>query len=735
MPRADPRRALRGRPVPSVAESQARHRALLGALPDGVLLQDADGTVLLANARAGVLLDLTPGDLPDDVLIPDGVVPSVIPAPRRMPSGPPARGRSGAGERPLDRLSLTAAALLRDGRAHGETTIAVPRADRIDLVRARTTALFGDDGQARAVVSTLTEIADAPEPEPPVDDLFHRAMRHSPIGVAITSLNGRFLRVNLALCRMLGYRADELRERTLFQLLHPAELEETSLRIGDLIHGDVSVVALERRYRGRGGMSLRGRLTVSLVRDDRRGPAGPQQFVVQLQDSSRLHRAQDLVTHMTLHDSLTGLANRTLALERIRTALDRERADGHQVAVLHCDVDRFQVINDSAGQESGDGVLVEIGRRIARALPAGDTAARLGGDEFAVVCAEVANEAEATRRAEHLQRAVGLPLVLAERTVGERTVHPRLSIGIAISAASEDDPVDLLRDAEIASRRAKALGRDRWNVADDGLRRRARERMDVEHSLRAGIAAGELELHFQPIVDVGSREVVGREALVRWNHPERGQLSPMLFLPVAEESGLIVEIGTWVMREAARTAAASPDTPGYVAVNVSPNQVARHGSGGLAEGVERALAETGLPAGRLVIELTESVMLSSSPEARREIEHLDGLGVRIVVDDFGTGFSALSYLRDLPVSGIKVDRSFTAGLGTDRQCERIVEALTHLAHGLGVDVVVEGVETESQREILASIGAEHAQGYLFGRPSPRFDLTSVATSVATVSSS
>jgi diguanylate cyclase (GGDEF)-like protein len=382
--------------------------------------------------------------------------------------------------------------------------------------------------------------------------------------------------------------------------------------------------------------------------------------------------------------------------------------------VLQCDVDHFKVINDSAGHDLGDAVLIEIGRRVSRALRGGDTAGRLGGDEFIVVCDEVTTEREAVVVAERLQHSVSTPL-----KVGDRTLTPTVSIGIAVSSSPDADPLALLRDADIATYRAKDRGRNRWDLVDGGLRQRAMDRLDIEHALRAGITAGELELHFQPIVDVSTRAVVGREALVRWNHPDRGQLAPMLFLPVAEESGLIVEIGAWVLAEAARAAAAAPHSVGYVAINVSPNQVTRPG---LADAVEKALDEAGLPAKRLVIELTESVMLSTAPSARREIEYLDGLGVRIVVDDFGTGFSALSYLRDLPISGIKVDRSFTAGLGTDPQCERIVEALTGLAHGLDVDVIVEGVETEHQREMLASMGAEHAQGYLFGRPSPKFDL-------------
>jgi diguanylate cyclase (GGDEF)-like protein len=457
-------------------------------------------------------------------------------------------------------------------------------------------------------------------------------------------------------------------------------------------------------------MVLWGTLAVTLVRDE----AGrPLHHIVQVEDVSEVRKANDLVTHMTLHDPLTGLPNRTLVLDRIDKALARGRRAGRRVAVLLCDLDHFQVINDPAGHESGDSALVEIARRVQRALRGGDTAGRLAGDEFVVVCEDVADEREAIVVAERLAGAIGAPL-----QVGDRTLAPTASIGIAVSSSPDVDPMTLLRDAGIASVRAKDSGRNRWDVVDVAMRRRATERLDIEHALRKALAGGDLRLHFQPIVDLTSRVAVGHEALLRWEHPERGMLLPGHFLHVAEESGLIADIGRWVLGEAARAAAASASPEGYVAINVSPHQVTRPG---LSETVEKALTDAGLPPERLVVELTESVMLSSAPGAREEITRLDDLGVRIVVDDFGTGFSALSYLRDLPVSGIKVDRSFTAGLGHDEQSERIVEALTGLGRGLGVDVIVEGVETEEQHGVLAAIGAEHAQGYLFGRPGPDFD--------------
>jgi len=700
MQRAEPRRARRGTADPSVAESEARHRALLAALPDGVVLTDGDGNVLTANPAARELLGI--GDERRTFGGPEEERPdSPVPTPRRS-----------AGQRPDD-VAAPVRAAVRTGTV--QRTAAVPHETdgRRSWLSVTAVPLLGDDGRARAVVSSIVDVTEDRERTLAArrgEEQFRLTMLHSPIGFGVTALGGRFLRVNRRLCRMLGYRSDELQQRTLYDVIHPDDVESTSVAVGELMRGENESVEVERRFLGHGGMMLWGTLAVTLVRDD---TGRPLHHIVQVEDVSEVRKANDLVTHMTLHDPLTGLPNRTLVLDRIAKALARGRRAGRRVAVLMCDLDHFRVINDHAGHEQGDVVLVEVARRIQRALRGGDTAGRLGGDEFVVVCEDVADEREAIVVAERLAVAIGAPL-----PVGDRTLAPTASIGIAVSSSPDVDPTTLLRDADIASVRAKDTGRNRWDVVDVAMRRRATERLDIEHALRKALLGGDLRLHFQPIVDLTSRAAVGHEALLRWEHPERGMLLPGAFLHVAEESGLIADIGRWVLGEAARAAAASASRDGYVAINVSPHQVTRPG---LADTVEKALTDAGLPPERLVVELTESVMLSTAPGAREEITRLDDLGVRIVVDDFGTGFSALSYLRDLPVSGIKVDRTFTAGLGRDEQSERILEALTGLGRGLGVDVVVEGVETEEQRGALVSIGAEHAQGYLFGRPVPDFD--------------
>ena len=605
--------------------------------------------------------------------------------------------------------AVTVGVVVQDGR--GTTVVMNPRAD--DLLRADAAAVevtvtsvpAKAPGGEDLLVSTVVDATDASA----LGRARHRfaaTMDSSPVAMAVLDTSGRVTESNRALGRMLGRTPAELAGSTLADLSHPEDVDTDATLLARTLAGERPSYALEKRFVRRGGESVWGRLTVTAVTDD---DGALVELVAQVVDVTEIRLAEEMLTHQALHDPLTKLPNRTLGLDRIQQALDRTRRSRRRVAVLVCDLDRFDVVNDSIGPEHGDEILVEIAGRVTGVLRATDTAARMAGDEFVVVCEDVLDEREAVLVADRIAAAVREPI-----EVGGRTVVLSMSIGIALSSAPSGDATALLRDAGTALHRAKENGRGGWDVVDDDLRRKAVDRLDIEHALRAGIAHGDLRLHFQPIVDLRTGATVGREALVRWQHPTRGLLGPAWFLPVAEETGLIEDVGRWVLARAAEVAARTPEQ-GYVAVNVSPSQVMR---AGLLADVEAILDLTGLEPGRLVIELTESVMLGAAPAGRKELHRLDDLGVRLVVDDFGTGFSALSYLRDLPVSGIKVDRSFTAGLGHDPQCERIVEALTGLAHGLGVDLVAEGVETTEQRDLLEQAGCRHAQGYLFGRPVP-----------------
>lgn len=641
--------------------------AVLEAVTVGVVVQHRDGTPLLANGAARTMLD-------------------------EHGEGILAGTTTGPG---------------------GAQAVTLPGARR--LLATTMPMTFGGD-QVNAYVTTLRDEA-APEIDADVERRLTRALvvserrlratvEHSPVGTAVLTPDGAFVQANATMCRLLGRNGTQMHGLTLADVTHREDVDREAALLARLVRGETESYGIEKRLVRPGGDCLWARVTVSAVRDD---DGSAEHLVVQALDVTETRLAVEMLTHASLHDPLTGLPNRTLCLDRIQRALDRRRPAGGHLAVLAIDLDRFKVVNDSIGPVHGDSVLLEVARRLTEVLRTGDTAARPSGDEFVVVCDDVRNAGEAVVVADRILAALRVPVV-----VDGRVVVPTATIGIALSTERDRDAMGLLRDAGAALHRAKENGPDSWALVDEEVRRRAVDRFDIEDQLRSGMVRGELRLHLQPIVDVATARVVGREALVRWQHPERGLLGPAWFLPVAEESGLIDDLGRWVLAEAARIARATPEL-GYVAVNVSPSQVRRPG---LSKDVETVLRRTGLEPGNLVIELTESVMLGAATEGRRQLEELDGIGVRLVVDDFGTGFSALSHLRDLPVSGIKVDRSFTAGLGRDPQCDRIVEALTGLAQGLGVDIVAEGVETEEQRAVLAGIGCEHAQGYLFGRPEP-----------------
>jgi diguanylate cyclase (GGDEF)-like protein/PAS domain S-box-containing protein len=671
--------------VSTVPSGQEVLDAVLDAVTVGVVVQHRDGTPLLANSAARTLLE----GLPPTVL-PAAAAEATRAAATADPNTPPT----------VREFALPSSDPTAPARRLLATT--VPLTLGAERVTALVTTVRDSGGERREVDAErrLTRALTVAERR------LRATVEHSPVGTAVLTPDGRFVQANATMCRLLGRTGAQMHGLTLADVTHRDDVEREAQSLARLVRAEIETYDVDKRLVRPGGDCLWARVTVSAVRDD---DGVTQHLVVQALDVTETRLAVEMLTHASLHDPLTGLPNRTLCLDRIQRALDRRRPVGSHLAVLAIDLDRFKVVNDSIGPVHGDAVLLEVARRLQEVLRASDTAGRPSGDEFVVVCDDIESAGEAAVIAERILTALRVPVV-----VEGRVVVPTASIGIALSTERDRDATALLRDAGAALHRAKENGADNWAMVDDEVRRRAVDRFDIEHQLRSGLTRGELRLHLQPIVEVATARVVGREALVRWQHPDRGLLGPAWFLSVAEESGLIDELGRWVLAEAARIARATPEL-GYVAVNVSPSQVRRPG---LADDVARILRSTGLPPSQLVIELTESVMLGAATEGRRQLEELDALGVRLVVDDFGTGFSALSHLRDLPVSGIKVDRSFTAGLGRDPQCDRIVEALTGLAQGLGVDIVAEGVETEEQRAVLVGIGCEHAQGYLFGRPAP-----------------
>jgi diguanylate cyclase (GGDEF)-like protein/PAS domain S-box-containing protein len=424
---------------------------------------------------------------------------------------------------------------------------------------------------------------------------------------------------------------------------------------------------------------------------------------------------EEQLTHQAFHDPLTGLPNRTLFLDRLDLALAQTEQRGGKIAVLFMDLDNFKVINDSLGHEVGDQVLLAVAERLENSLSAEETAARFGGDEFTVLLGDVASASDAVRVAERIEEVLRAPFYLEGR---ERFITT--SIGIVLSTSGSELPEVLLRYADVAMYQAKASGKARYAVFNLSMTAAALERLELESDLRRALEREEFRLYYQPKVSLRSGEIVAMEALLRWEHTERGLVSPGQFIPVAEETDLIVPIGRWVLDEACRQARRwrdqFPDRPPLkVCVNLSAKQFQYHA---LVEEAAEILRKSGLDPASLDLEITESVVMKDAPSTLVTLQKLKDLGVNLAIDDFGTGYSSLSYLRRLPVGTLKIDRSFVENIGYDAKDEALLSGVIGIASGLGLYVVAEGVETAEQLARVKSLGCELAQGNYLSEPLP-----------------
>jgi diguanylate cyclase (GGDEF)-like protein/PAS domain S-box-containing protein len=497
---------------------------------------------------------------------------------------------------------------------------------------------------------------------------------------------------------MLGYGEEEVGEtpEAWFELVHPEDRERLKNKLEQHRRGQTSQFEDEHRVQDHDG-TYRWVLSRGFASRDEAGVA------------YRMTGAQTDVTDRRSYDPLTGLPNRALFVERLERAMGRAVASSHRFAVLFLDLDRFKFVNDSLGHLSGDRLLVTFARRLESCVRPGDMVARFGGDEFAILIDGIVGPHDAATVAERIQRSLAQPIDL-----GGHELYTSASIGIALSTTDVREGEDLLRDADTAMYRAKSAGRARFEVFDAAMREEVTEFMRTENDLRRALEREELRVHYQPIVDLKTGAVVAMEALLRWEHPERGLLPPEEFMAVAEETGLIVPIGQWVLRRACQNAATWRANGGAarpsVCVNLSARQLA---SPELPANVREALAAASLSPDRLVLEVTESSLLDTAGGAVPRMEELKALGVRVHLDDFGTGYSSLSYLYKLPIDGLKIDRSFVTTMGVREDAHAIVRAIVSLAVSLKLTVVAEGIENEVHLARLRELGCDHGQGYYF----------------------
>ncbi len=541
---------------------------------------------------------------------------------------------------------------------------------------------------------------------------FRAIFQQAAVGIVRTSLDGHFLQVNQRFCEIVGYSEAELSRQTSETITHGADWQEHHYNVQKLLSGEVPTFSLEKRYIRKDGQVRWVNLSISLMRD-RRG--NPDYFICIVEDIQERKQAEDQLLYNAFYDSLTGLPNRALFMDRLnQTITHTHRHPADQFALLFIDLDRFKVVNDSLGHLAGDRLLVQVAQRLQACIQEGDTVARLGGDEFAILLQDVQSIGDVTYLADQIREQLSHPFVLHEQEF-----FVNASIGIVLSTSKPYKQMeDLLRDADIAMYQAKHRGGACYQVYDCNMHSRHFNRLQLETDLRRAIARGELVLVYQPIISVQTNRIASFEALIRWQHPERGLLSPNLFLPMADETGIILNIGEWVLRQACQRlqqwrSQGLADPSVAMNVNLAGRQF---GQPGLVEQIRTILAETQLPPANLHLEITEDIIMEHGESVADRLYQLQALGVHLSIDDFGTGYSSLSRLSSFPINTLKIDRSFIAQMEGRVANKAIVNSILNLATSMDMTVVAEGVESMEQLVKLRSLGCHYVQGYLFSRP-------------------
>lgn len=579
-----------------------------------------------------------------------------------------------------------------------------------------------ENPRVRGVVGNLHDITErkrADEALREAHERFLSAFEHAPIGIAMIDLEGGVLQANSAYGRIAGYPAPQLCGMNVHDLTHPSDRESSKVEMTRFVSRATDksdTFRIEKRYLTAEGHEVWVSVNVSCVRDDE---GRPVYLIEQIEDVTERRELRERLAHAAIHDPLTTLPNRVLFMDRLEVALSRAGRIQGRAAVIFLDLDGFKLVNDSMGHTAGDELLRTVAKRLRAAMRPSDTVARFGGDEFVILCDEIADEAAAFDIAKRAAEALSEPIELLE---GE--IFMTASQGVAISGAEGDTASGLLRDADTAMYVAKERGRSRIEAFDPQSHGVALKQMNTLSQLHRALERGEFRVHYQPIVDLQSGGLAGLEALLRWQHPERGLIHPGEFLAMSEESGLILSIGAWVLGEASRQYVrwdeerrnrGAPSLSVGISVNLSPRQLTQPN---LVGQIAETMRSTGIDPSALWLEITEGALATDTESTLGVLHDLRALGVHLSIDDFGSGYASLGYLRSFPVEALKIDRSFVDGLGQGTADATIVGLIADLTHSLGLVCIAEGVERSDQIDDLRALGCDFAQGFLLGVPLP-----------------
>jgi diguanylate cyclase (GGDEF)-like protein/PAS domain S-box-containing protein len=674
----------------------ARHRDLIfDQAPLGMALVDTTGLLLRVNAASGAIVGRSPDDL--------------VGRPLSDMVHPADRDAVGAGMQSLvsgaiDHLRADARLVRDDGR--------------VVWVGVHASCVRDTDETALYVIAQIEDITERRAADVALaeaEERFRTIFDMAPIGMILTDATGVLLRVNPAFCDIVGRDASFLVGSTIRDLTHPDDLENNLAQVEALASGDIGSFSIEKRYVHADGHAVWTSVSASCVRDT---SGKPIYLIGQVEDITESRARRERLVHAAIHDPLTALPNRDLFVDRLDMALRRAKRAGHRVAVMFLDLDRFKTVNDSLGHAVGDRLLRAVADRMSSALRVSDTLARFGGDEFTVLCDEVVDETHALEIAERMLSTIGAPLTVA----GSGETRVSFSAGIALSTTGEESGATLLRRADIAMYRAKKVGPARIEIYAENDDRLGGSRLRTARDLERALERDEFELHYQPIVDLRTRSMVGMEALVRWRHPSLGLLSPDEFIFLAEDSSLMIPLGAWALEETCRQAAvwnAGRGRAGLaedrlnISVNVAAPQLL---DPGFPDQVAAILNATGENPERLWLHFTESTVMRDAESTVRVLHTLRALGVHFGIDEFGTGYSSLAYLKRFPVEALKIDPSFVREVDRQSEDAAVVKAIIGLGDALGMLVLAGGVERWDQASRLQTLGCHLAEGHLLGMP-------------------